>query len=75
MIISLYIYDISKLIDNPILTKNILEHTSKYNNLSKRKVSESNYHMACIKLKELGANLDSFIFDMWCLNVFSKTFW
>lgn len=63
MTVSLYIYDISNLIDNPILTKNILEHTSKYNNKEKRRISESNYHMALLKLKELGANLDSFRFE------------
>lgn len=62
MTISLYIYDISNLIDNPNLTKNILEHTSKYNNLEKRRISESNYHMALIKLNELDANLESFKF-------------
>ena len=63
MIISLYIYDICNLVKEPILTHNILEHTNRYNNIEKRRISESNYHMACIKLKELGANLDSFIFD------------
>ena len=62
MIISLYIYDISNLIESPILTKNILEHTSKYNNLAKRTVSESNYHMALTKLNELNANIESFKF-------------
>lgn len=62
MIISLYIYNISNLINNPILTKNILEHTTKYNNLEKRKISESNYHQSLIKLNELGANLESFHF-------------
>jgi len=62
MIVSIYIYDANNLIEKPCLTNNILEHTKRYNNLEKRRISESNYHMASLKLKDLGANLDSFRF-------------
>lgn len=62
MIISLYIYNNSNLINNPILPKRIKEHTSNYKNDSKRIISESNYYRLCNKLNELNIDINTFDF-------------
>ena len=62
MEINLYIYESKNLIEKPVLTDNIKNHTSLYNHELKRKISESNYHHALNILKEYGGNIDSFRF-------------
>lgn len=63
MTISLYIYDNSNLINNPILPKNISNHISNYRNDDKRRISNSNYSRLCKKLNELKIDINTFDFD------------
>ena len=62
MKISVYIYDLNKIIDNPKINDIIKNHTTNYKHIEKRKISESNYHYALKKLEELGADINSFLF-------------